>query len=132
MRQLLGYGVRRLAVPAILGLAIATWANTGAAEPAPAVRHLLLGVWWLSLLAGAIGVCRLVADLGENAAMAPHGRRLAGGLWSIVAAMTIGATAVLVAVGHARRPVATGALGVVLLLLAGFAVLTLRDLDDLG
>ncbi|AEV84179.1 hypothetical protein ACWT_3156 [Actinoplanes sp. SE50] len=129
LRQLLAYVVRRLAVPTLAGLAIVCVANTAGLAVPPAVRHLALGVWWATLLAGVVQTCRLIADLGEATTTAP---RLSYGLWTLTAALAAGSATVLAAAPHSARPLTTAVLGVTMLLLTVPALLTLRDLCDVA
>jgi hypothetical protein len=129
--RLLRHSVKRLVVPATLGIAVVAWANLDGAHASLTMRHFVLAGWWAILVSGSVQACRLIADLAKGAAAPPPITRLTAGLWMVVAALAVGGgVVVLFALRHGLSAMSSGALGATLILLTFSGLFTLRDLYE--
>jgi hypothetical protein len=123
-------GARLLAAPVLLAAAVVVLAHvhTGPAGPG---EHLAADCWWLSLAAGAVQACRVVAGLGGATVVAPTPWQLHLGLWSLTAgSLLTGSAALSAALGRPEPDRAAVVAGSALVLLALTLTATLRDLHE--
>ncbi|MGW2254955.1 hypothetical protein ACWCXH_32945 [Kitasatospora sp. NPDC001660] len=129
---LLGWAVRRLAAPTLLGTAVVILVHSGIDADAspPSLRTALLAAWWIALGLGAIQIPRIFTGVGADAVVPPGTGRLRTGVWTLAGASATGGSTILGVSLNGFHILGAGT-GVGLLLLTGVCAGTLRDLRDL-
>lgn len=131
---LLGWALRRLAVPTVLGAAVVVLVHGGVDADAspPTLRTAVLAAWWIALGLGAIQIPRIFTGVGADAVVPPDTGRLRAGVWTLAGASAAGGATILglSVAGAGFHPLGAG-VGVGLLLLTAVCAGTLRDLRDL-
>ncbi|MEU4115705.1 hypothetical protein AB0F71_14550 [Kitasatospora sp. NPDC028055] len=131
---LLGWALRRLAVPTLLGTTVVVLVHGGVDADAspPTLRTAVLAAWWISLGLGAIQIPRIFTGVGADAVVPPGTDRLRAGVWTLAGASATGGATILglSLTGAGFHPLGVG-IGVGLLLLTAVCAGTLRDLRDL-
>ncbi|MFG2918836.1 hypothetical protein ACGF0D_38870 [Kitasatospora sp. NPDC048298] len=131
---LLGWALRRLAVPTVLGAAVVVLVHGGVDADAspPTLRTAVLAAWWIALGLGAIQIPRIFTGIGADAVVPPGTGRLRVGVWTLAAASATGGATILgVSITGDSFQLLGAGIGVGLLLLTGVCAGTLRDLRDL-
>ncbi|SOB88930.1 hypothetical protein SAMN06272789_7252 [Streptomyces sp. 1331.2] len=131
---MLGWALRRLAVPTLLGTTVVVLVHGGVDAEAspPTLRTAVLAAWWISLGLGAIQIPRIFTGVGADAVVPPGTDRLRAGVWTLAGASATGGATIfgLSLTGAGFHPLGVG-IGVGLLLLTAVCAGTLRDLRDL-
>ncbi|MFJ9773894.1 hypothetical protein ACIRVF_22075 [Kitasatospora sp. NPDC101157] len=131
---LLGWALRRLAVPAVLGAGVIVLVHGGVEADAspPTLCAVVLAAWWISLGLGAIQIPRIFTGVGADAVVPPGTSRLRVGVWTLAGASASGGATILglSLTADGFHPLGAG-IGVGLLLLTAVCAGTLRDLRDL-
>ncbi|GAB2725546.1 hypothetical protein [Kitasatospora kifunensis] len=131
---LLGWAVRRLAAPTLLGTAAVVLVHSGVSANAspPTLCTAVLAAWWIALGLGAIQIPRIFTGVGADAVVPPGTGRLRAGVWTLAgASATGGATIFGASVTADGFHLLGAAIGASLLLLTAVCAGTLRDLRDL-
>ncbi|GAB7183836.1 hypothetical protein ATKI12_3667 [Kitasatospora sp. Ki12] len=131
---LLGWALRRLAVPTLLGTAVVVLVHGGVDADAspPTLRTAVLAAWWISLGLGAVQIPRIFTGVGADTVVPPGTGRLRAGVRTLAAASATGGATILgLSVAGAGLHPLGAAIGLGLLLLTAVCAGTLRDLRDL-
>ncbi|MFJ9368328.1 hypothetical protein ACIRRA_28425 [Nocardia sp. NPDC101769] len=126
-------GARALTLPALLIAGVVFLVHAGTNVPAlPALRIVVLGIWWGAWLLLAANGCRMLANLGPDIVVAPTRRRSIAGIAVLTGTSAISAAVLLVfaVTGTEFDAVAAGG-GVVLLALGTTLTTTIRELPSL-
>ncbi|MFF3069887.1 hypothetical protein ACFVSN_00710 [Kitasatospora sp. NPDC057904] len=129
---LLGWAVRRLAAPTLLGTAVVILVHSGVDADAspPTLRTAVLAAWWIALGLGAVQIPRIFTGVGADAVVPPGTGRLRAGVWTLAGASATGGATILGVSLTGLHLLGVG-IGAGLLLLTGVCAGTLRDLRDL-
>ncbi|MEU6970810.1 hypothetical protein AB0A71_24325 [Kitasatospora aureofaciens] len=131
---LLGWALRRLAIPTLLGTTVVVLVHGGfdADASPPTLRTAVLAAWWITLGLGAIQIPRIFTGVGADAVVPPGTGRLRVGVWTLAGASAPGGATILglSLTGAGFHPLGAG-IGAGLLLLTAVCAGTLRDLRDL-
>jgi hypothetical protein len=131
---LLGWAVRRLAAPTVLGTAVVVLVHSGVQADAspPTLRTAVLAAWWIALGLGAIQIPRIFTGVGADAVVPPGTGRLRAGVWTLAGASAVGGATIFgVSVTADGFHLLGAGIGGGLLLLTAVCAGTLRDLRDL-
>ncbi|WP_112239210.1 hypothetical protein [Kribbella monticola] len=123
-------GLARLAIPLLAGAAVVVIANTTTGPATPAVRDLLPAVWWVSLLALALQVPRVITDVCEQA-VRPAGRTRLCTSIDLMTAANLAISATILVRAASSRHFLSAATAVVIAALTIPALFTRRDLTSL-